>query len=204
MKSYTTVLSCAGLLLCSALLTTAKADASSGYHFEAGLSYATGTDDVLRQVETNFGFSQDYKRQVGLHLAAYNRFSENLAIGGSVGPCMFFKVTDSETHYTDKHDQWNYVIPVSADVRFFFDTLGVFVPYLRAGLAYSIAGGDYIGSGSPGLVAAVGTYIGEKHGFKLGLELGYDSSTVKVKSGYLHQAANVRPTQYCFRVFAAF
>jgi hypothetical protein len=38
----------------------------------------------------------------------------------------------------------------------------------------------------------------------LGLELGYDSSTVKVKSGYLHHAANVRPTQYCFRVFAAF
>lgn len=204
MKSYTTVLSCAGLLLCAAFFQTARADDSKGYHFEAGLSYATGTDDVLRQVETNFGFSQDYKRQVGLHLAAYNRFSKNLAIGGSVGPCMFFKVTDSETHYTDKHDHWNYVIPVSADVRYFFGKTGVFIPYLRAGLAHSIAGGDYIGPGSPGLVAAVGTYIGEKRGFKLGLELGYDSSTVKVKSGYLHHAAKVHPTEYSLRVFAAF
>lgn len=204
MKSYTTVLSCAGILLCSAFVQTVKADASSGFHFEAGLSYATGTDNVLRQVETNFGFSKEYKRQVGLHLATYNRFSENLAIGGSVGPCMFFKVTDSEAHYTDKRDQWNYVIPVSADLRYFFNKTGVFVPYLRAGLAYSIAGGDYIGPGSPGLVAAVGTYIGEKRGFKLGLELGYDSSTVKIKSGYIHHAENVRPTEYSFRIFAAF
>jgi outer membrane protein W len=204
MKSFTTVLSCAGLLLCSVLLPTAKAAATSGYHFEAGLSYATGTENALQQVETNFGFSQDYKQQVGLHLAAYYRFPDNLAIGGSVGPCMLFKVTNSETHYTDKRDHWNYVLPVSADVRYFFAKTGVFVPYLRAGLAYSVANGDYIGPGSPGLVAAVGTYIGEKRGFKLGLELGYDSSTVKVKSGYLHHAENVRPTEGCFRVFAAF
>lgn len=203
MKPYTTVLSFAGLLLCAALLPTAAATASGNYHFEAGLSYATGTEDVLRHVETNFGFSQDYRREVGLQLAAYSRFSENLAVGCSVGPGMFFKITESETHYTDKHRQWNYVIPLSVDVRYFFTKTGVFVPYLRAGLAYSIAGGDYIGPGSPGLVAAVGTYIGEKRGFRFGLELGFDSSTVQVKSGYIHHEEKVRPTECCFRVFVA-
>jgi hypothetical protein len=207
MNFRTVVLSCTALFMgITGSSVSAKTEATgnkTGFHFEAGLSYASGTENVLSQVETNFGFSRDHKWPVGIQLSAYNRFANGFAVGASAGPAMFFRVKDSGSHY-ENSGQWNYIIPVSADVRFFFDKRGWLAPYVRVGVVCPISGGDQIGSGSAGLIGAIGANIWEVRPMALGLEIGYDSSKVEIKSGYLHQAEKVRPTEFTFRAFVAF
>ncbi|MFT3783398.1 MAG: hypothetical protein QM790_15410 [Nibricoccus sp.] len=191
----------AGLLF-SALASTlafGRASATDGYHFEVGLGYTSGTDNIVRQMETNFGFKRDHKFPVGLQLNAYRRFSGNYAVGAGIGPGMFFKVTDTFTG-----DQRDYVIPASVDFRYFFRQFGPVGPYARVGLAYAFAGGDHLATAKPGPLFAVGASIGEKHGLSLGFELGCDTSTIKVKNGLFHREENVRPVEFCCRAYLAF
>ncbi len=173
--------------------------ATDGYHFEAGLGYTSGTDNIVRQMETNFGLQRDRKLAVGLQLNAYRRFSRNYAVGAGIGPGMFFKVSDTRTG--DKRD---HVIPVTVDFRCFFRRFGPVEPYARVGLAHAFAGGDHLATAKPGPLLAVGARVGEKRGLSLGLELGYEGSTVKVKSGLLHREENVRPVEFCCRAYLAF
>lgn len=54
-------------------------------------------------------------------------------------------------------------------------------PYVRAGLAYHIAGGDDVAGRSPGLFAAVGAEILQNKRVAIGVEIATDSSTVTLE-----------------------
>jgi hypothetical protein len=212
MTSRKLVLYCTALLSCVSVpfafskpIIPSPANSTAEFHVEGGLTFASGIDNVLNQMEKNFGFDRRYDMPVGLKLSAYAKFPSGFAIGGSVGPWTFISVEDRNHHYRYNDDyQWNYIVPVSADVRYFFPQNGFLAPYVRAGIAYPISGGDQIGSGTPGPVGAIGAIFWEHRIFSLGMEAGYDGSKVEVKSGYLHGAEKVRPTEFTFSIFASF
>jgi len=201
------LLTCLGLPLVSKAsgIIPAPTGSSTEFHVEIGLTYASGVENVIDQMETNFGFDRDSSWPVGLKLTAYARRSDGFGFGVGVGPSEFFQVKDHNHHYNHNDDTTSsYIIPMFADIRYYLSTNSSFTPYVRAGVSCPLAGGDYIGSGSPGAVVAIGAHVWEHRIVAVGVELGYDDSRVKVKDGYLHQAEKVRPTEFTFSVFATF
>jgi len=212
MTSRKIVLSCAALLtsfgapfVSGAAIIPSPAYSSVEYHVEGGLTYTSGVENVLNQMEKNFGFDRRFDWPIGIKLSGYVKYPSGFAFGGSLGPCVFISVEDRNHHYRYNNDtQTNYIIPVSADVRYFLPKNGFLVPYVRLGVSYPIAGGDNLGAGTPGPVGAVGAHVWEQRIMAVGVEAGYDASKVKVKSGYLHDAEKVRSTEFTLSVFASF
>jgi hypothetical protein len=204
MKHRNVVLRFAALLACLGMPLLSRASGTE-YHFEAGLTYASGVENVADQMKTNFGLERDYLMPVGIKVSAYAQTPNGFGYGGGVGPCEFFSVKD-RNHYYHHDDDTNtsYVIPVFADVRYYFPKNGALAPYVRAGVSYPISGGDYIGSGTPGPVVAIGAHVWEHRIVAVGVEAGYDASKVEVKDGFLHRAEKVQSTAFTFSVFASF
>jgi hypothetical protein len=202
----TALLTCLSMpLLSRAGIIPSPADSNTEFHLEAGLTYASGVENVMDQMKTNFGVDRDYVWPIGLKLAAYAKTPSGFGFGGGIGPCEFIQVKDHSRYYHNyDNDQWSYIVPVFADVRYFLPKNGFLAPYVRVGVAYPISGGDQIGSGTPGPVVAIGAHVWEHRIVAVGVEAGYDASKVEVKGGYLHQAEKVRPTEFTLSVFATF
>jgi len=204
---FATLLACLGTPFVSraSAIIPSPAGSRTEFHFEAGLTYASGVQNVVDQMKTNFGFDHDTLWPIGIKLTAYAKTPSGFGYGGGVGPCEFFTVKD-HNHYYHHNDDSNtsYIIPVFADVRYYFPKNDYLAPYVRAGVACPIAGGDYIGSGTPGPVVALGANVWEHRIVAIGVELGYDASQVEVKDGFLHQAEKVRATEFTISVFASF
>ena len=204
---FAAVLTCLSLPLVShaKAIIPSPAGSSTEYHVEAGLTYASGVQNIVDQMKTNFGFDHDYIWPIGIKLTAYAQTSSGFGYGGGIGPCEFISVKD-RSHYYHHDDDTNtsYIIPVFADLRYYFPQNGFFAPYVRAGVAYPISGGDYIGNGTPGPLVAIGAHVWEHRILAIGVEAGYDASKVEVKSGYLHQAEKVRSTEFTLSVFVTF
>jgi hypothetical protein len=175
------------------------------FHSEVGLTYASGVINVADQMKTNFGLDHKDLWPVGLRISAYVKRSNGLGFGGGIGPCVFVTVEDRNHYYHhDDDNSTSYIIPVFADVRYYFPQSGSFEPYVRAGISGAIAGGDYLGNGTLGPVVAIGAQVWGRRIVSIGVEAGYDAAKVKVKDGYLHQAEEVRPTEFTFSVYARF
>ena len=186
-------------------IIASPAQDSTEFHSEIGLTYASGANKVVDQLETNFGMKRDWGMPVGLKLSGYAKRSDGFGFGGGVGPCEFITVEDHSNYYHHNDDtSTSYIIPLFVDVRYYFPKNGDFEPYVRAGVSGSIAGGDYLGNGSIGPVVAVGTQVWARRIVSIGVEAGYDGSKVKVKDGYYHPAVDVRPIEFTFSVFARF
>jgi hypothetical protein len=213
MKNHINTLRIAALLTCLTVplashardIIASPAQSSTEFHSEIGLTYASGANKVVDQLETNFGMKRDWDMPVGLKLSGYAKRSDGFGFGGGVGPCEFITVEDHSHHYHHDDDtSTSYIIPLFVDVRYYFPKNGDFEPYVRAGVSGSIAGGDYLGNGSIGPVVAVGTQVWGRRIVAIGVEAGYDGSKVKVKDGYYHPAVDIRPIEFTFSVFARF
>lgn len=213
MKHHNCLVRIASLMACLSLplighardIIASPARADTEFHGEIGLTYASGVEKVVDQLETNFGMKRDWSMPVGLKVSGYARRADGFGFGGGVGPCEFITVEDHNHYYHHDDDKnTSYIIPLFVDVRYYFPENGNFGPYVRAGISGSIAGGDYIGNGSIGPVVAVGAQVWGRRIVAVGVEAGYDGSKVKIKDGYYHQAEEVRPLEFTFSVFARF
>lgn len=147
----------------------------AGMRWEVSLTYASGIRKVMDQMETTFGVSKDFEWPFGLKFGGYDEFASGWCLGGSVGPCEVIAVKE----FTDTN--YNYIVPVTIDVRYIFRGQGREKVYVRAGLTQALAGGDYIGSGTLGPAVAIGAEIWHGSSMSFGMETGYDGSKIKVK-----------------------
>jgi hypothetical protein len=197
------------------------AGSTTEYHFEVGLTYASGLKNVVDQMKTNFGLEDDSSIPIGLRISAYAKTESGFGIGAGIGPCEFYNVrtyryrsdrrSNDSYYYDDGYysrdnydDHWSYVIPVFADLRYYFPRTSLMAPYVRAGVAYPISGGDHLGAGTPGPVAALGAQVWSQRYVSIGIELGYDDSKVRIKSGPFHREEKVRSGEFTISVYAAF
>ncbi|MCB9913185.1 MAG: hypothetical protein H6827_09335 [Planctomycetes bacterium] len=124
-------------------------------------------------IDENPAVQIDWVLPVGLSLRPYAELTDiGLGFGASVGPAM-----------VGTGDYSFYVIPVGFDVRYTFFRKSKVAPYLVAGVRYAIAGGDFVETGDVGFFGGVGVELFRKPdgGMALGLEVGYDSSTIDVQ-----------------------
>ncbi len=149
------------------------------FHFQAGLSYVQGAYEVRDRLDDNFNLSDQFVWPVGLTLSPFYELDCGFAIGLSIGPASVIAIEES-----DEND-YSFILPVGADVRYTFFRHHQIAPYLRAGVRYPIVGGDYLDSGEVGAFGAVGVEFWRQKKVQMVLEAGYDSSSVKVERGPL-------------------
>jgi hypothetical protein len=71
-----------------------------------------------------------------------------------------------------------YDVPLNINAGYTFAPSADFSPYIELGLAYHIAGGDYVENSSPGLLGGIGLEFNRNSVVGFGIELMYDSSEV--------------------------
>jgi len=200
-------------------------DSQTEFHVEVGITYASGMNNVVNQLKKNFGLEDDNSFPLGLKITAIAKLPSGLAFGGGFGPCQYYRVRtynprygsyynqsyyyddyyyDSGYRYSYDDYQESYIFPVFADIRYYFPKNSVLTPFVRAGIAYPISGGDFLSAGIPGAIGAIGAQFIETRYFAMGVEVGYDDSKVQVKSGPFHPKEKVRPTEWTISLFAAF
>ncbi|MDN5850051.1 MAG: hypothetical protein L0H63_10515 [Nitrococcus sp.] len=165
--------------------------ASVDWRFPVGLSYANGIYDVKDAVEKNTSVSVYTVIPVGLSFHPYVEFTDiGLGVGASFGPAKLLV-----------GDLTSYIVPVGADVRYTLFRNSNVSPYVRGGLRYSLAGGDFLSSGDPGFFAAGGIeFFRAQGGVCLGIEAGYDASEIEVDIGSRSRA--VKPGALTISLFA--
>jgi len=166
----------------------------SGFHFQVDLSYVNGMDDLNNKImQNNPSYSIKTTVPVGLSLRPSFGLGHGLEIGVDVGPAVL-GVGDASF----------YIVPVGADVRYIFLPKKYVSPYVRLGVEYAIAGGDFIQSSSVGFVGAGGIEFGNSKHFSWGLEAGYNSSSVKVNAANGRSAKDCQPYEFTASLFVRF
>lgn len=72
-------------------------------------------------------------------------------------------------------------IPLHVDVRYFITPDSEFSAYIRAGIRYNLAFGEYVEGSEPGAIIGLGILFRWNQSTKLGLEFTDDNSEIKIR-----------------------
>jgi hypothetical protein len=172
---------------------SSSARAEGKFYFPVGISYASGIHDATDKLYDYY--KRDYpdadvskiEIPVGLVLNPYYEWETSIGgigAGVTVGPTMFM-IVDETTYYgygeSSEDVKFSYVVPVGGFVRYTPWPKATFAPYVRAGVKYPFAGGDNLESSSVGGFGAIGVELWRTKKVGMSLEVGYDTSKIKVK-----------------------
>jgi hypothetical protein len=154
--------------------------ASAGdWKFPIGVTYSSGFQDVIDYHEDAIGVDADFSFPIGVSFHPYIEFEKGHRIGIDVGPVGIIFI---ETNFSEDKDYFN--LPVGATYGYAFARDGSVVPYVRAGVRYNIAGGDFVDGSSPGLIGAIGLEMARQKRVSFGLEVAYDNATIDLKDDF--------------------
>ena len=138
------------------------------FRFPVGLTFSSGLIDLADYVEDRTG--DDVSNvPISLSLAPYYEFAHGSRVGIDLGPAAIV-IVNSDIVYWD--------VPVALAYGFTFLPKASVSPYVRGGVKYHIANGDWVDDSKPGIFAAAGVEFFRKSPVGLGLEVGYDGSEV--------------------------
>ncbi len=165
--------------------------------FSAGYSWLSGFYEIrsaYRQNARDAGRGDDiYPLSIGVFFQAHRRITDRLRAGAGAGP--FMLLIDDANHVQ---------IPASLSAKFLFFPDAAYSPYVRAGLSWHYASGDYVSKSRPGVLAGAGMELLRKKRLRLGLEAAYDGARVDIERPYPEDARTIRPGALTLSVFALF
>ena len=158
-------------------------------------------DDIVDQYEDNLaadGFTTDSADgiPVGISIQPYYEFDSGLGVGVGIGPYMII--------YGDV-DFFN--LPVNLSARYALMSKSNTSVYLRAGVSHNLASGDYVEDSQVGFLGALGVEFMRKKMVSLGVEVGYDSSTIELEdrtTSNPNDTKEYEPVGFMVSVFAVF
>jgi len=118
-----------------------------------------------REVDTLIEFP------VGISYNPYYQLDNGSGFGIGIGPIQFI--------LRDSLSLW--ILPISADVRYKFLKKSNISPYVRAGLAYNIVGGDYVDSSKAGFLGGIGIEFLQQRRVGFGFEVTYNTSEIEME-----------------------
>ncbi|MEW6379704.1 MAG: hypothetical protein AB1611_08845 [bacterium] len=136
----------------------------------------------------------------------YVQFDFGLGVGGGIGPIMVIAGDASFVNF-----------PLKLDVRYAIPRISV-SPYVRAGLSYHAASGDYVDRSKPGVFAAVGVEFLRTKKVGFGFELSFYQAEIeferKVETSYYYNyyyhtdyittTEKIKPCEFTASIFAVF
>lgn len=184
-----------GSMSSSTALPAGSGDAyQRGWNLQVTLNYVSGLSDLTDTIEKhNPLFDLETVIPVGVSIYPYYDFGNGLAVGSEIGPVVI-----------GTGDASFYVIPVSLDVRYTFTPDARMSPFIRAGVQYAFAGGDFIDTGDVGFYAKAGVEFGHGEAFGWGFEVGYSTTAVDVLPGGGFGTEDAKPYEFTAGIFARF
>ena len=163
---------------------------SADWRFPVGLSYISGIHKVVDLYEENYqaeGYATDVDKglSVGVSFSPYVQFDSGWAVGGLLGPVEFIS---GDADFFD--------LPVGLDVRSFLFPKAAVSPYLRAGVKYHLASGDFVNKSIPGLFGGVGLEFMRTSRVGIACEFLYDSSEVEFDEVATGGTRKIKPAEY--------
>ena len=194
------ILGIAAAIALFCLPVTAQAE----WRFPLGLTYVSGFSDVVDLFKDNLryrGYTVDSSGgvPVGLSFHPYYQWNSGLGMGIGFGPAMMIMVDSSSD---DSYDLT--IVPFSADVRYAFNIEGEVSPYVRGGVTYLYASGDYKKSVNAGAFGAAGFEFMRNRKVSVGIEAGYDTSTVEMQRLRTNSKESIRPIGFFASLFVVF
>jgi len=191
------------LLMLVGLLTCGSARAAD-WRFPVGLSYVSGFDDVVDLCEDNLeeeGYDVDtWDFPVGVSFHPYVQFDNGFRVGTGIGPLM---VILGDVDHLD--------IPLNVNAGYTFVPSADVSPYIRAGIMYHVATGDYVEGSTPGFFGAVGMEFLRQSPVGFGFEIALDTSEIELEKyersgyyGYSEDKEDIEPIDVMFTIYAVF
>jgi hypothetical protein len=163
-----------------------------------GVTYIGGFQDVADFYLNAYGVDTPVI-PIGLSFNTTVQISHGNVIASmpavGVGPVGFIWATETVSYGGSSgysSSTWFVDIPITATYGIKFLPHGSVGPYVRGGIAYHIARGDFVDSSSPGAFVAAGVEFLQKRRVSLGVEGAYDNSTVSFKDYYSYLGSSPR------------
>lgn len=169
------------------------------WNFPLGFTFISGFNDITDLHEDNLnssGYTTDSVDglPIGLAFRPYYLTDFGLGFGVDIGPAMMI--------FGDV-DFFN--LPVNVNMRYAFASTTAFSPYIRAGLSYNLASGDYVEDKSAGLIGAVGIEFLRNKRVHFGFEFAYDTSEIEFEDlSSADGTDELRPCGFTASIFAVF
>ncbi|MEW5802674.1 MAG: hypothetical protein AB1847_11300 [bacterium] len=205
MKEKVIIFSMIAAMIMVITVTGSNSAFAVDWRFPVGLTYISNFQDIADLHENNLEAEGNVTTStdavpVGLAFNPYVEFDFGLGIGIGVGPLMMVL---GDTEFIN--------VPLKFDVRYAIPQLSV-SPYVRAGVSYNAASGDYVESSTPGLFLAGGVEFLRNKVVGFGLELSYDSSEIEFEKytassyyyGYTSEPEKIKPGEFTISLYAVF
>ena len=157
------------------ILTGSSTAAAREWRIPFGVAYVSGATEVFDQLKDNVRTEYSYVESVdglpfGLTIQPYYEFDNGVGLGFGFGP--FIHVFGDVDYFG---------VPVNVSFRYAFTPKAPATPYVRVGASMQLVNGDYVEDRSIGAICAVGLELMRDRGVGMGIEAGYDSSSVDFK-----------------------
>ncbi|MFT3782473.1 MAG: hypothetical protein QM790_10710 [Nibricoccus sp.] len=201
------------LLVAATAITTcyAKNPDNTGFHAQAGGVAGPNFRKVLDAVAGDATITSRDESISTVTGAVYWQFSNGIGVGADLGPIIPFTVKFWNAHYIEHTETVSAtLIPVGIFARYdFFPTKSI-APFVRAGVRKTFVVGDDVTDGEPvGLFGGAGIEFMHNRTVRVGAEIGFDTTTIKVlgaqKPYYVRtKVTEVKPFAVTFSVYASF
>jgi len=97
-----------------------------------------------------------------------------------------------------------FTFPVHVDVRYFFNPQSSFSAYIRAGIRYNVAFGEYVEGSKPGAIAGIGLLFKWNELTKVGFEFTDDNSEIEIRDVANSRTESINLNQTIFSLIFSF
>ena len=182
---------------------------AADWRFPVGLTYVHGFWNVADIFENNLekeGLPVEITAiPFGLSFHPYYLQSDDgpvrgEGIGIDIGPLMFISVTGDV-------DRYFFNVPINLNLRYTSNPRANISLYVRGGVMYNIASGDYVKGTTPGPFGAIGIEFLRQRRVGLGMEIAYDISKIEVEkktSQTTSVTENVKPNGLMISIYVVF
>lgn len=181
------------------LAQESSSDSGSTWRFKVGVNYVSGLSDLMDAYES-IGYESDFEWPIGIDFSAGQNFSNGLGWDVNIGPVAAI-LGDVEA----------VLVPVGVAGRYSFNAGGDTVPYVRAGVEYLFATGDYLNDGDFGFVGGIGIEFNADGSVGWGFEARYDSTEIEFTRGwgwdgdeYVSMRQDIQPYEFVLGAFMTF
>ena len=205
-RSFLSVESCIGLVI-FLLMIGMSTQAQAEWRFPVGITGVTGYGDVVDLYEENLeaqGYTteESWNVPVGIAFNPYYEFNSGFRIGTGLGPMSYLATSGADD------DVYFFNVPINANIGFTLFPKGSVAPYVRAGVMYHLAAGDYVEDVSPGFFAGIGVEFMRNRKVSLGLEVAIDTSEIEFQRYSSTSSSityeDIKPYDVMISIYAAF
>jgi len=151
----------------------AAAADNDGWRYALGYAYLSNVEEIkdsYKHLSKDAEADHDiFNTSVSLCFQPYYQFQNGCRAGAGIGPLVLLA-----------GDAVHIQVPVNVTLGYSFFKDSKISPYLRTGISFHMASGDYYANSSPGFFGSIGVEFFNTNPAHIGFETAYDASEIKL------------------------